>query len=427
MTWIISSLSTALLATLLAYVTLLVMRVVRESLGSKRREHLEEQVFRQRIDQIMDKRRFEMEKNELSWNGFRKFEVVRKVAENRDINTFYLAPHDGKPLPPFLPGQYLTFELHPEGGAAAGKPVVRCYSLSDSPNYPDRYRVSIKRVPPPRDKPDAPPGLISNYFHDRIKEGDILNVKAPSGHFTLDMTQQSPIVLIGGGIGVTPVLSMVNAIAESGSKRQAWFFFGVRNSAEHIMKDHLREIAAQHENINVHVCYSDPDEKDQQGSDYAHAERVSVDLMKRLLPSNNFEFYICGPPPLMNQVTKDLKEWGVPSSKIYFEAFGPATVKKVALPQPEDAAAKEAPALEVTFAKSNKTVRWSSGAGSLLELAEANGITIDAGCRAGNCGTCLTAVKRGEVHTVVDSGAKPEAGSCLTCISVPKTAVTLDA
>jgi len=388
---------------------------------------LERELLRKRIDQITDQQRMNREKTDASWNGFRKFEIMRKNPEGGGICSFYLAPHDKKPLPPFDPGQYLTFQLPIPGQR---KPIIRCYSLSDSPHHPNYYRVSIKAVPPPRDQPEAPPGLSSNFFHDSLNEDDILDVKAPGGHFFLDTTKHTPVVLIGGGIGLTPVLSMLNTICESGSTREVWFFYGVRNSAEHVMKEHLEQIAAEHENVHLVVCYSNPGDDDVAGRDYQHAERVSVNLFQRVLPSSNYDFYMCGPPPMMNTLVPELAAWGVPEKNIHFEAFGPATVKK-ATPEKnaeeKAAAAAAAESIEVVFAKSGKTVQWDSEADSILDFAEENDIAIDFGCRAGNCGTCITAVRAGDVKYVVEPGAAPEAGSCLTCISVPRSSITLDA
>jgi len=336
------------------------------------------------------------------------------------LHSFYLKPHDGKPLPPFHPGQFLTFQLKiPD----QPKPVIRCYSLSDSPNYPDRYRVSIKKVLPPRDAADAPPGLSSTFFNDGLREGDILDVKAPSGHFYLDTDKDSAVVLIGGGIGITPVLSMLNTICESGSKREAWFFLGVRNSSDQIMKDHLEHLNLEHDNVHLHVCYSNPGDGDVEGRDYQHEGRVGLDLFKQVLPSNSYEFYICGPPPMMDSVTTGLKDWGVPDGQVNFEAFGPATVKKKR-PQAE---ASTAAAVEVVFARTGKTLKWDPAAESLLDFAEDNGVIIDSGCRAGNCGTCITAIKSGEVTYINEPGEPPEAGSCLTCIAMPTANLTLDA
>ncbi len=238
------------------------------------------------------------------------------------------------------------------------------------------------------------------------------------------------MVLIGGGIGLTPVLSMLNTICESGSNREVWFFYGVRNSSEHVMKEHLEQLNVEYENLRLMVCYSNPGDDDVAGRDYQHGERVSVNLFQRVLPSSNYDFYMCGPPPMMNTVVPELTAWGVPEKNIHFEAFGPATVKKAT---PEKSAEEKAAdatvaeSIEVVFAKSGKTLPWDAEADSILDFAEDNDIAIDFGCRAGNCGTCITAVRSGDVDYVVEPGTAPEAGSCLTCISVPKSNITLDA
>jgi len=358
------------------------------------------------------------------WNGWRKFKVIKRVPECDGICSFYLAAHDGKRLPPFKPGQFLTFQLNiPD----QDRPVIRCYSLSDAP-LPNRYRVSIKRVAPPRDKPDAPPGLSSNFFHDHVQVGDILDVRAPGGQFFLDLEDESAVVLIGGGVGITPVVSMLNALVEQPVSRTVWFFLGVRNSKDHPMKAHLEQLAQKHEKINMHICYSGPLETDIEGRDYHHRARVTVSLFKRLLPSNNFHYYYCGPPPMMKSLTKDLEEWGVPSKQINYEAFTPDTVGAVKKPaKPADASDATAAAIEVQFSKSNKTCAWDTGAGSLLEFAEAQGITMSSGCRAGSCGSCMTAIKKGDVDYNTNPSFSVESGSCLTCISVPKANLVLDA
>src|SRR5471032_733212 len=195
------------------------------------------------------------------WNGIRKFSVAKKVPETSDAASFYLTPHDKKPLPAFKPGQYLTFELEVPGQK---KKTVRCYSLSDAAR-PDYYRVTIKRCPP--SKAEHPAGLASNFFHDHIHEGAILDVKAPGGHFFLDTSKQSPVVLISGGVGITPCVSMMNEILESGVKREIWWFYGVRNGSEHIMKDHVAALAEKYDFIHLHVCYSNPAPTDQLGKD----------------------------------------------------------------------------------------------------------------------------------------------------------------
>ncbi len=403
------------------YVVVLTYNNLRASAQLARTSLLEREELRARTAEIMARIQSEQERTELSWNGFRKFEIAEKQPEaDGSIFSFYLKPHDSRPLPPFRPGQFLTFRLHLPDET---KPLIRCYSLSDSPKT-DYYRVSIKKVPPPRDKPELPPGRSSSFFHDHLEKGDILDVKAPSGHFFLDTSVQTPIVLIGGGVGLTPVLSMLNAVVDSASKREVWFFLGVRNSIEHPMKEHLESLARENENLHLCICYSNPTENCVEGRDYQHGGHVGVDLMKERLKSNNYEFYFCGPPPMMNALDEQLKAWGVPDERINYEAFGPATVKRLKEPQ-EPGSAQQA--FTVTFTKSEKSVAWDPEVGSLLDFAEDQGIAIDSGCRAGNCGTCLTAIQSGEVEYVGTPGEMPERGSCLVCLSVPKSDLKLDA
>lgn len=357
----------------------------------------------------------------LSWNGYRKFEIVRKEPECDGITSFYLAPHDKKPIPTFKPGQYLTFRLKIPGHE---KPVIRCYSLSDAPRE-GTYRVTIKRAVAPPDRPDLPSGLSSSYFHDQLEVGDILDVQAPSGGFHLDPLDETPAVLISAGVGLTPVLSMLNAITEAGTKREVWFFHGTYSKGYHAMREHMQAVAAQHENVHLHIVYSHPEKGDVRGQDYQHEGHVSVDLFKQLLPSNNYEYYMCGPPQMMKDVVNGLTDWGVPENRIFYEAFGPASIKKkkpVATPAKESAVE-----IEVEFSKSGKKLKWDNSAGSILEFAEANGISLDSGCRAGNCGTCLNAIISGDVIYTSEPDNMPEAGSCLTCCSVPKNNLVLDA
>jgi ferredoxin-NADP reductase len=405
----------------LLWVTLSLVGSVHRLAHERRQQDLDLQLWQARLEASRRKPAAALG-DDAGWNGFRKFEIARKFQEGGGICSFYLVPHDRKPLPAFRPGQYLTFQLHISGQP---RPVIRCYSLSDSPYRSDYYRVSIKKVPPPRDKPELPPGLSSSFFHDQLKEGDILDVKAPGGHFFLDMEKETPVVLIGGGVGLTPVLSMLNAIAASGSQRETWLFYGVRNSREQVMAEHLRRVEREHPNISVHVCYSNPEADDQEGVHYDHAERVGITLFKRLLPSNNYDFYICGPPPMMDSLTAGLEEWGVPRKHIHFEAFGPASAKRVT--HAEGSAKPTAGAFEVRFERSGKSCQWTNDAGSLLDLAEANGVDIDFGCRAGNCGTCAVAVREGKVDVINEPGFQVEEGSCLVCVSRPEGKLVLDA
>ena len=355
------------------------------------------------------------------WEGYRPFRIQRKVQEAQDICSFYLAPVDQQPLPAFKPGQHLTFRLNIPDFV---KPIIRCYSLSESPHHLDAYRVSVKKMLPPPDKPDVPSGLGSTFFHDHLQEGDILDVKAPSGTFVLNMTKDIPVVLIAGGVGLTPLLSILNTLIESGSTREVWLFYAVRNRQHHMMQEHLSQLSRTCENLHLHVCYSEPTALDRRGQDYDHDGCVTLALLQRVLPSKPCEFYLCGPPPMVESLRQDLHCWEIPKENIFFEKFGSAIREKISvLPVPPPTT----PGLEIVFAKSGKSYTWNQHARSLLEFGEANGIPLDFGCREGNCGTCRTAILSGEVDQVMESGVKLTGNSCLTCISIPKSHLILNA
>lgn len=363
-----------------------------------------------------------------AWQGFKDFIVQRRVIENRagSICSFYLTPADGQPLPSFKPGQFLTFKLQIDDPATGeAKSVVRCYSLSDRPQ-PDYYRISIKRVLPPADQPDVPPGCSSNYFHDQVQQGVRLSVKAPSGHFHLMEAEPLPIVLAAGGIGVTPMLSIVNTLLNSGSQREIWLFYGVRNSADHAMKQHLHTLQRIHANFHLHVCYSRPGEKDVEGVDYQHRGHVDIKLLRLTLQLKRYQFYVCGPRAMMESLVPALEAWGVATDDIHYEAFGPATLPKHEKAKLRISKPVVAPqAITVTFSKSGKSIAWGPAADSLLEFAEDNAIEVDSGCRAGSCGSCQTALESGEVDYSQDPDADVESGHCLLCISRPKSDLTL--
>jgi len=357
-----------------------------------------------------------------SWTGYRKFRVEVKK-ELSDVTSCYFYPHDGKKLPPFKPGQFLTFQFQlPE----EEKTLIRCYSLSDKPND-ECYRISVKKVLPPRDKPELPSGKSSTYINEVLKNDDIIDVKIASGNFFLETREQSPIVLIGGGIGVTPVYSMLRTLVEEGSEREVWFFYGLRNGAEQLYTEELKEIARTQPNMNIILCYSNPAEDEKEGEDYTYAERVSIDLFKRVLEVNNYVFYICGPPPMMMSLVPGLEEWGVPTERVNYEAFGPASIKKA---KPKKVAGDEVKAEEsfaVKFAHAGKECQWTGEEDSLLELATANDIGLAMSCGIGNCGTCMVALKSGSVEYPEKPGFEYDAGTCLPCVAVPKGPVEIDA
>ncbi len=359
------------------------------------------------------------------WEGFRAFVVESKVAESETITSFYLKPQDGEPLPPYMPGQFLTFRLsmpeHPT-------PVTRTYSLSDSPNRRDYYRVSIKRLPAPADPPGLPPGLSSNYFHDHVQPGARLCAKAPRGKFYLDPSDTMPVVLLSGGVGLTPMISMLNAIVESGSKRPVWFVHGTRDGREHAMGAHIRRMAVENANVNVHVSYSQPRPEDSEGGDYDSRGYVNIDLLKRVLPPAAYDFYVCGPPPFMKSLYNGLLKWGVAETRIYYEFFGPVS----ALKEGAEAASKRAVVSEstaeltVSFAKAGVTARWDPSLENILDLAEAQGLRPPFSCRTGICHTCSSKLSEGEVEYVTEPLDMPDPGCVLICVSKPKTNLVIE-
>lgn len=352
-----------------------------------------------------------------AWEGFRRFRVVDKVLETADMCSFYLAPVNGKRLRTFPPGQYLTLRLELPGQE---RPLVRCYSLS-SASDPQRYRITVKRVGPPRDEPRAPPGLVSNQLHDHVQPGDELEVKAPRGAFTLDPRASGPVVLIGGGVGLTPILTMAETLALKNPTRPTWLFLGVRNGQEHPFRERLQELAARCPGLDLQVCYSAPRSEDRPGLDYHHDGRISHELMARTLPGLQLNYYLCGPPPMMNSLPPGLEGLGVSASRIHMEAFGPASRARPASRPPGTCQS-----FTVDFVGSGQEVEWDGSQANLLELAEAHGLDLDHGCRIGNCGTCEVELLQGTVDST-DSGAIPAPGCCLACVSVPTSDIQLDA
>lgn len=360
------------------------------------------------------------------WPGFRTFQVKRKVFEDaaQSICSFYLAPEDQKPLPPFLPGQFLTFRLEIADANGKSGQVVRCYSLSDAP-VPDSYRVSVKRARAPADKARSP-GLASSHFHDHIAEGDLVQVRAPSGHFHIDHSD-APVVLIGSGIGITPMLSMLNWSLAQQKEREIWLFYGVRHGRELIMRQHLEMLAAKHPNFHLHLCFSDPQADELLGRDFQHRGHIDLALLRMQLPIKPYHFYICGPSAMMESLVPALEDWGVPDARIHFEAFGPASIKRNPAPVAVSHSQENAAGIGVIFSRSGKQLPWSHSIGSLLELAEANGVSVNSGCRSGSCGSCQTSIKSGEVSYRQPPDFDPEPGSCLLCVCTPKTSLTLEA
>ena len=365
---------------------------------------------------------------ESGWNGLRTFRVSKLVRETNEVTSIYLTPQDRRPLPFFRPGQYLTFSFDfPD----EKKPVVRCYSISDAPNS-EFYRCTIKKVygegsSDPSDSKESSPlnGKVSSYINEVLEEGDLVNVKAPSGSFCLDLGDDRPVILLAGGIGVTPIFSMLASIVKYQPHRRVVLFYGVQNSEDYALRSEIAGIASKHRNVHVVNCFSEPLETDRLGIDYDINGWVTLDLLKSTLPSNNFNFYVCGPAPFMATLVEGLEDWGVSERRIHFEAFGPASITKVNLSNEEESSQKRA--CNLKFCKSNVDVEWNQEHESILEAAEEAGVEVDSGCRAGNCGTCEVGILKGKVSYLKEPGVEPAEGNVISCVSKPDGDLEIDA
>lgn len=366
----------------------------------------------------------------LAWSGWRDFRVVRRCFEDAALSqcSFYLQPLDGVPLPPFRPGQYLTFML-PSGDAAGGvvgseRSLTRCYSLSDAPNS-ETYRITIKRMLPPPDRLDLPPGAASSYFHERVREGDVLQVRAPSGQFFIDPDASVSTVFIAGGIGITPMMSMLRWCVANQPERLVELYYGVRNSAEQAFKQDLEALGHAHPGFKLHRVYSRPGPDDVQGRDHEHLGYIDLALLRSSLAHGRHQFYVCGPPLMMQSLVPALREWGVEEGDIHFEAFGPASVR-VAGPATNEPLAVSSMSLQVSLTRSGRTLVWDGQDANLLDFAQRQGVAADSGCRSGSCGACETRLVSGAVSYADKPDHEITPGHCLLCVGRPQSALVLE-
>lgn len=359
---------------------------------------------------------------DLAWPGWREFRVVRREFEDPGHSqcSFYLEPLDGSPLPPFLPGQFLTFAV--ATGDGQGSPLVRCYSLSEPPN-PKHYRITVKRAMAPARQPELPAGKVSNHLHDVVQPGDVLQVKAPAGRFVLDPARDMPVVLLAGGIGITPLLCMLRWCLAEQPGRSVHLYYGVRSAQERAFGELLAELERTHPAFHLHVVCSSPASDDR---DCRHVGYIDVPLLRQTLPAGRHQFYVCGPTPMMESLVPALADWGVPLSDIHFEAFGPASIHLGPAEGTDDQAAAGVH-FEVAFRRSGRTLVWDGRDASLLDFAERHGISVDSGCRSGSCGSCETALIEGTVGYAHTPDHPIAAGRCLLCVGTPRSRLVLDA
>lgn len=357
--------------------------------------------------------------------SYRQLVVESVVPESESSKSFHLLALDGTSLEPQLPGQHLPTKLAIPGQL---RPLFRCYTIS---NYGEPfYRLTIKKELPPGDKPEVHPGLSSSFFHETVHPGTIIEAKPPSGNFWLDLREDHPVVMLAGGIGVTPMMSMLEALARSDSKRDIYFFFSLRHAGDHVFKSRLNEISRQCSGLRMYVLYETVRGGDVLNHDRHAAGRISLASLQSVLPTMDLEYYLCGPQGMMRSLTEQLLDQGVIPEKIRTESFGPSSVALRALISSDEGAQnalREAGVTTVTFARSQVSVPWTGEVQSLLQLAEINGVDISSGCQYGDCGTCMTRLLEGRVSYLHPTGARADSGHCLPCSCRPEGSIVLDA
>lgn len=255
------------------------------------------------------------------WKDFRKFIVMKKVKESDVITSFYLKPADGKLIADFLPGQYISARVQIPGEKNTH---IRQYSLSDSPGK-DYYRISVKREDAMGDKPA---GKVSNYLHSDVYEGDKLEISAPAGDFKLDTKSEKPVVLISGGVGLTPLISMLNFLVEKAPHRKTIFIHAAINSHYHAMREDVENITTNNRNTKSYICYDSPTTEDRSQNNFNREGYLTLEWLKEIVDDKNSDYYFCGPIPFMRAVYGALEQWGVPEQNIHYEFFGPASELK---------------------------------------------------------------------------------------------------
>lgn len=343
-----------------------------------------------------------------------QLEVARVEPESEIIRSFYLRRVDGSKIAPWEPGQFLPIRVNIPGQPS---PILRTYSLSTCASS-EFYRLSIRRD----DR-----GLVSCFLHDSAKPGFRMDAMAPRGKFILDRSSSRPVVLLSGGVGLTPMIAIAEHIVGEGQRtghfRPVYFIHGTHNSRTHAFGRHVKKLASQHPAMVVHVRYSRPDPADKVGVTHDGDGQITIDVLKKLLPFGDYDFYLCGPGPFMNSLYDGLIETGVRPERIFYESFGGSTVlRPEATPHMVGAAAQAVGHARVRFAKSGIDATWSREKGTLLELAESAGLAPGFGCRSGICGTCRTRINGGAVRYLEEPLAPLGEGEVLLCCSVPRAA-----
>ncbi|HZB78044.1 MAG TPA: 2Fe-2S iron-sulfur cluster-binding protein [Solirubrobacteraceae bacterium] len=324
-------------------------------------------------------------------SGFRRLRVAAVTPESSDVTSFALEPRRGRRLPRFEPGQSVAVRI-------AG--LSRSYSLSAAGGH----RISVKRD-----------GAVSGVLHAALRAGDTLEVGAPQGRFVLDRDAVRPVVLLSTGIGATPVLAMLHALAEERSAREVWWIHGARSGREHAFAGEVRALLERLPNARSHIAYSRPEPGD---TGHDAVGRIDLATLERLGVPLDAAFHLCGSTGFVRDLQQGLRSRG--ATHLRSEAFGGPVLTRSAEPA---AASSQGPA--VTFSRSGVEAPW--GGGSLLELAEASGVQARSGCRVGSCHHCRTPVLAGAVRHDPEPLEPPPPGAALLCCALPEGDVVLDA
>jgi ferredoxin-NADP reductase/MOSC domain-containing protein YiiM len=351
-----------------------------------------------------------------AWPGFRQMRVSHIHKESDNVTSFVLAPIDEQPLPVFEAGQFVVLRLlvDPEKS-----PVLRSYSLSDLPAA-DHLRISVK---------SELNGIGSSFLCNRAREGDLLDVSAPRGSFTL-RPSQSPAVLLSAGVGATPVMAMLHSLAAEKSQREIWWIYGTRNRVDHPFAEESRSLLKQLSRGRGYIVYSRPTAIDQLGADFDTPGHIDTALLEKIGVSQGSDFYLCGPPSFLQNMRDGLRNWGVLAGSVHTEIFGSLEAITPGMAQvdhtPHLPLGLPGSGPPVSFARSGITAAWDPKFASLLELAEACDVPVRWACRVGVCHTCMTGLIDGSTTCNPEPLERPAPGNVLVCCSQPTAAVTLD-